>query len=481
MCHSRRRLRSTAAPTWLFAALAVPVAAQDRSPLSLRQPPDSFINQQRALEERLRQQFDQELGASQRALFDWGGWYNLHLFLFDDGVESSRTLRRHDLRLWGRATFDQGAHELYARVRTSLLDFNSGDSYDGNDDDIEGPNLERGFYRFDLARALRAYRDETIDYNLEILVGRDLVEVGSGLALSAPLDHARLTATRGAWELSLFGGRTVGSIEDMDLTRPTDRTRRDIYGGQLDYLGLDRHQPYTFVVVQQDRNSDPLFPIFQRFEYDSCYFGVGSNGELADNLRYTTEWIYETGNSYGHRQFIHQNDIQAWAALAELEYLFRSPYKTRASVEYLFASGDGGRFASPTDAFGGNTGDYEDTGFVALGYQDTGLSFAPRYSNLHMWRAGGSFYPWPEGERLRYLELGTDWYLFWKHHRDGAVSDPTADVRSGYLGWEMDYYLNWQVAADLAWTARFGVFFPGKAFSDTSVRTFLLVGFTYSF
>jgi hypothetical protein len=460
---------------------AAAASAQTRPALSLRNQPDSFINQQRAVEERLREQFEQEPGSSQRMLFDWGGWYNLNGFLFDDGVESSRTLRRHDLRLWGRLSVDEGAHEIYARTRLSLLDFNSGDSYDGNDDDVEGPNLERGLYRFDLARAMRAYRNQSIDYNLVLVLGRDLVQVGTGLALAAPLDHARLTATFHAWELSLFGGRTVGSIEDFDVTRPTERTRRNFYGGQVSYLGLDRHQPYLYVLRQEDRNHDHLFPIFQRFEYDSFYLGLGSAGEMAENLRYATEWIYETGDSFGHRQFIHRNDIQAWAAMAELEYLFRGPRNARTSIEYLFASGDGGRFASPTDAFGGNTGDYEDTGFVALGYHDTGLSFAPRYSNLHMGRAGASLFPWPENNRFRGLEVGTDWYLYWKHHRDGAVSDPTADKRSGYLGWEMDYYLNWQVASDLAWTARVGAFFPGKSFSDRSVRTFVLIGMTYSF
>jgi len=457
------------------------VAAQTRPSLSLRDAPESFINQQRSIEVRMREQFDRERGAAQRALFDWGGWYNLHFFLFDDGVESSRTLRRHDLRLWGRLSWDESAHEFYARSRLSLLDFNSGDSYDGNDDDVEGPNLERGYYRFDLARALHTYNDRVIDYNVVVTVGRDLVQVGSGLALAAPLDHVKLTATSRAWELSLFGGRTVGSLEDLDLTRPTDRTRRNLYGGQLSYLGMDRHQPYFFAVQQEDRNRDPLFPLFQRFEYDSRYLGIGSSGELIERLRYSTEWVYETGDGFGHQQFIHQNDVEAWAALAELEYLFRGPHKARGSVEYLFASGDGGRFASPTDAFGGNTGDYEDTGFVALGYHDTGLSFAPRYSNLHLWRTGASFYPWPQRQRLQRLEVGTDWYLFWKHHRDGAVSDPTANVRSGYLGWEMDYYLNWRVAADLSWTARLGVFFPGQSFSDTSVRTFFLIGLTYSF
>jgi len=44
---------------------------------------------------------------------------------------------------------------------------------------------------------------------------------------------------------------------------------------------------------------------------------------------------------------------------------------------------------------GGNTrGD--DTSFVGFGYRDTGLSFAPRLSNIHVWRLGASFIPFEE-------------------------------------------------------------------------------------
>jgi len=446
-----------------------------------RRDPDSFLNQQRALEERLRRQFDEEVGSTQRALFDWGGWYSNHVFLFDDGVDSSRTLRRHDLRLWGRLSVDRGAHEVYVRTRLSLLDFNTGDAYDGNDDDVEGPNLERGYYRFDLAKAIRAYERRRVDYNVVITGGRDLVLFGTGLALATPLDHVSARGTYRSFELTGFAGRTVGSSQDFDLSRTATRTRRDLFGAQLKYLGFERHEPFAYAFRQRDRNREAAYRPFQRFDYDSFYVGLGSTGEIAKGLRYTTEWVYETGRSFGHRQFIHDNDIDAWAVQAELEYLFPGEHKARTAIEYVFGSGDPDRFASPTNTVGGNLGDLDDTGFVGFGYRDTGLSFAPRYSNLHMWRAGASCYPWPNHRRFKHFELGTDLYLYHKHHRSAAVSDPTADLRSGYLGWEMDYYANWQMTADLTWTARSGVFFPGKAFRDRTTRTFFLVGMTWSF
>lgn len=450
-------------------------------PRASRAEPDSFINQQRALEESLRRRFDTEVGDSMRALFDWGGWYSLYLFTFDDGVESSRTLRRHDLRLWARLNIDEGAHELYARTRLSLLDFNSGDSYDGNDNDVEGPNLERGFYRFDLARAMRAYADRGIDYNIVIKAGRDLVQFGTGLALAAPLDHVSLRGTYGSFDLTALAGKTVGSSEDFDLSRPPNRTHRDFFGGQLTYRGFERHEPFIYALRQNDRNRETVFPLFQDFNYDSWYIGLGSSGELVEQLRYSTECVYEGGRDFGHQQPIDDKDIEAWSIQAEIEYLFAGEHRARTSIEYLFGSGDPDRPVSPTNTIGSNLDDSQDTAFIGFGYHDTGLSFAPRYGNLHMWRAGASYYPLPDHGRFRNLELGTDWYLYYKHHRSAAVSDPTAIRPASYLGWEMDCYANWRVTSDLAWTARLGAFFPGRAFDDRTTRTFLLVGMTWSF
>lgn len=478
MVESGRQLGRLPWAGWVAVFIGTATAGAAGQPTVSRHDPDSFVNQQRAVERRLREAFDVERG---RALFDWGGWYGAYLFLFDDGVESSRTLRRSDLRLWGRLALDRGAHELYARTRVSLLDFNDGDSYDGDDDDVEGPNLERGWYRFDLAKAMGAGGDRATDYNLVLTAGRDLVQFGGGVTLATPLDHVSLRSTYGSVETTALAGRTVGSSLDFDPSRTARRTRRNFFGVEVKHLGLDRHEPFAYALWQRDRNREARFQPFQRHDYNSFYLGVGATGEIRRRLRYEAECVYESGRSFGDRQFLRDNDISAWAIHTELEYLFAGAPKARASIEYLFGSGDSDRFASPTNSAVGNRGHFKDSGFIAFGYDDTGLSFAPRYGNLHMWRTGASCYPWPAHPKLRHLELGTDWYVYHKHHRSAAVSDPTANRRSGFLGWEMDYFANYRMTADLAWTARWGLFFPGPAFSDRGTRTFFLVGMTWSF
>ncbi|GMV96078.1 MAG: hypothetical protein AMXMBFR83_04470 [Phycisphaerae bacterium] len=442
---------------------------------------DAFLLQQRALEEQVRAALNRERPADQRIEYDWGGWYSFYLFLFDDGIESSRTFRQHDFRLWGSANIDQGAHEIYGRLKLQFEDFNHGDAYDRNHDDTIGPNLDRAFYKFDLRQAARAYWNQSLDWDLSVKVGRDFVELGTGYALSMPLDHVLIVAEAAKLKATALMGTTIRSMPDIDRGRPGGgSSERNFWGGQLEYTGLQKHTPFVYGLINKDQKTEHPWVPMQNFDYDTWYVGVGSRGELLDNLRYSTEWVWEGGESFGDRHFLTTSDVEAWAFDFLLEYLSRRAMKPRIWAEYMFASGDGGRYASPTNAIGGNTSE-DDTGFSAFGYRDTGLSFAPRLSNVHVWRAGAAFRPFENHEYLSNLEIGTDWFLYSKHHRDGAVSDPTANARSNYLGWEMDYFLNWRITADLAWTTRFGTFFPGKGFDDATTRTFFLTGVTYSF
>ena len=216
---------------WLCAVLAAqPLAAQSVGSVGGHES-DAFLNQQRRIEEQIEQELESALPAAQRTAIDYGGWYSFHLFLFDDGINSSRTYRRNDLRVWSRITLEQGAHEFFVRGRLSFLDFNTGDSFDGRDNDWEGMNLERGYYQFDLRNALSAYAGRKVNYNVQMKVGRDLASLGTGFALSTPLDHVLLRAE--AYNVRLTGlvGRTVGSAEDFDRSRSTTRTRRGILRG----------------------------------------------------------------------------------------------------------------------------------------------------------------------------------------------------------------------------------------------------------
>jgi hypothetical protein len=147
----------------------------------------------------------------------------------------------------------------------------------------------------------------------------------------------------------------------------------------------------------------------------------------------------------------------------------------------MFASGDPDRTYSPTDAAGGNRFGTKDSSFVGFGLRDTGISLAPVPSNLHIWRLGGALLPFENVQLFRDLEVGTNWFLYHKNRSRAAISDPLADNYSGDVGWEMDYFINWRLSADLSWTVRWGVFYPGSAYSDRGPRHMLFSGITWSF
>ena len=442
----------------------------------------AFLERQRALDRENQRKLQQELPTAQRFRVDWGGWYNSYFFMFDDGVVSSRTLRQNELRLWASFNADRGIHQGYARLRMTHNDWNAGDSFTPNEDDLDGPNLERGWYMFDIAKALRLYGGVEKPFELKFKIGRDLVHIGTGFALDVPLDHIMFQGEVFDFQTTLVGGWTPSSTENIDRSRPVaDHSDRHFWIVEERYKGWAEHEPFVYVAWQDDHTSeDPPEP-FQQFRYDSRYVGFGSTGELVDNLRYSTEWVIQRGRSYSDQRFIKRNRIKAWGFDHRLDYVFRHKTKPVISAEWMFASGDANRLGSPTNAIGGNRNDKTDRSFVGFGFRDTGISFSPRLSNIHVWRLGGSFRPLPDVAAAKELELGTDWYLYYKNHSTAAVSDGLANRQSGYLGWEMDYFANYRILTDLAWTVRFGAFFPGKAFSDRTSRTFLLTGITWSF
>ncbi len=443
---------------------------------------DSFLARQRALEEENERNLQRDLPLAQKFRVDWGGWYNSYFFLFDDGIESSRTLRQNELRLWAYVSADRGIHEAYARMRMTYTDWNHGDSFTPNEDDLDGPNLERGWYQFDLGRALRGYGAYDAPFELRFKMGRDLVHAGSGYAIDLPLDHVRVQAEYKDFETNFTVGKTPASTENIDRSRPVaDHSDRNFWIIEERYKGWDSHEPFFYIAWQDDNTSEDPPNYLQNYRYSSRYIGFGSTGELVDNLRYSSEWVIERGRSFGNARYMRHDVIKAWGFDHRLDYYFRHKMKPVVSMEYMFASGDSNRLGSPTNAEGGNRNDHVDRSFVGFGFRDTGISFSPRLSNIHVWRLGGSFRPFPDVESAKELELGSDWYLYWKHRSVAAVTDALAGRQSGYLGWEMDYYANYRIFSDLSWTVRFGMFFPGKAFTDRTTRTFLLTGVTWSF
>ncbi len=475
---SREFWRWLPAGLFVLLALAGLAEAQERGVADDRS--QAVLQQQRAIDNELRSRRERSRPLDAMLDWQWGGWIEYYTFHFDDGTQSQRVLQRPGLALWTRLGIDHGAHEFFARMRLRFEYYNPGDEFTRQQDWI-GPNLDRGFYQMDVGKALRLTQPSD-PIQGQVRIGRQDVIFGTGYAFDLPLDAVQGTLSVYDWRATGLIGKTIASTPNIDRSSPVDNhSGRNIYGVQLGYAGFDRHAPFAYALWNDDHTDERPKDRLQNYAYDSSYFGVGSRGELAHNLSYWFETVYESGRSYGDGDWRSRDEIDAWGLNAGLEYLWDLPARPRAAVEYMFASGDGNRIFNASGAAGGNRGDRRDTSFVAFGYRDTGISASPSLSNIHVWRAGGSLRPAESVELLRELELGSNWFLYQKHQSNGAISDTTADEFSGYVGWEMDYYVNWRIASDLAWTIRWGLFFPGDAFSDTDERSFLFTGLTWSF
>ncbi len=473
----------------LSAAAAAPAFAQAPSQI------ERFDRQLEQIQRQSRMRVDESVSPNDRAIFDHGALLSLSYVTLDDPAGKSHGLRQAELIGYGRANFD-GAHEFFIRGRAAYNDFNDGESFDGRGDYKVMPRIERFHYRFDLQRALGAYEGKSIDYNIVLQGGRQLVTWANGLTLSEVIDGGIATINIGKLSLDLLAGVTYDKDVDFDVSRPNFRsdTTRRVFGAMASIPIVStpsgEHRIFAYGLVQRDDNGSETLvtdSVTTRFDYNSYYIGVGASGNFGDNLLYGVEFVYEGGHTLSNStdpadssQLLQTRDqIQAFALDARLDYVLADPRRTKFSAELILASGDSDRIASNT-TLGGNKSGTHDNSFNALGLLNTGLAFAPAVSNVAIGRVGASTFPMPDSSIFKQMQLGTDFLVFNKMVRDGPIDEPTSDGR--YLGTEGDFYMNWQVTSDVSLSMRYGIFFPGSAISgDSSPRNFFFLGVSYAF
>ena len=435
---------------------------------------------------------DEELSLQQRTFIDYGAYATFGYLSLDDNIDDNHVLRQYELVGYTRLNFD-GAHEFFLRGFLTYRDFNPGDAFDQFGDELLDPEFDRWYYRFDLQRHVAAYQGRRIDYNVNVLAGRDLEFWGNGLVLSTDVEGVRTTLSWGGNDLMLLAGVTPVRTVDFDASRPRfqHNTRRGFYGAMLS-RNIAGHRPYVYGLVQRDYNEhDTLVtgPVTTEFDYDSHYIGVGASGPIGDRLAYGVEAAYEGGETMSNSFVVGgpfltpvpqtRDDIEAWAADVRLDYLFPDERRTRLSGEVIIASGDDDRL-NTSNTFGGNAPDTKDRAFNAFGLLNSGLAFAPSVSNLLAFRVGASTFPLPHHSAFRRLQIGSDIFIFNKFDSDAPIDEATAN--ESYLGWEPDLFVNWQATSDVTLVLRYGIFFPSDdAFSSDESRQYFYGGVTYAF
>jgi hypothetical protein len=485
---THRPTASLSAPAAAVAVLLILAATAPRARAQAEL--ERFERQLEQIQRDTRLRVDQRIPAEQRTRFDYGGYLSLQYLSLDDQNGDNHGLRQYDLVGYAHLNLD-GVHEFYTSVRGTYRDFNPGDPFSADEGSGWYGELDRAYYRFDLQRYKAAYEGQQIPYNVVFTGGRQLISWANGLTLSTVLDSVTLDLEYGPLAVQFLAGITPRRTVDFDSSRPhfDDNTFRGFYGVLASYT-VGQHRPFAYALFQQDYNHDyesTLGVISTRFEYFSYYLGIGSTGAITDRLAYGVEAVYEGGstlsNSFDPATFFPldqtEDDVEAWAVDARLDYLFNDPRRTRLSAEFILASGDPDRFHA-SNTFGGNRQRTRDHSFNAFGLLNTGLAFSPSVSNLIAFRAGGSTFPFPDSSRLGRLQVGFDVFAFGKAREAGGIDEQTLEGR--YLGWEPDLYLNWQVTSDVTLVLRYGVFFPnGDVVVQDDTRQFFFGGLTFAF
>ena len=472
-----KRLFATIALVLLLAA-----QASAQSDAQRLQRLDQTLNE--VLEYRYERTDGRTLAESARV--DYGVYTILSVIASDNVDRTTRELASVDARFWVRA--EQAGSTGYARLRLHYQWFDATtDEFWAAGDGFRYPLLDRWWYEFDWRRNRQATGGTDPDWNWNTRLGRQLVTWGTGITLYRTLYSARLNFEWSRFHLQTMAGQSPDhDFIDFDASRPgyTSDTERNFWGVLLDYRGWTSHQPFLYFLDQIDRN-DTTLSGGGEYHYDSSYVALGSTGQLGGSTFYRFEAIYEFGESASDLTGSFpqtRDDIAAWAIKFEVIITPRRYPKLRnfrLELELLLGSGDSDRGHS-AHTINGNQSGTNDTSFNAFGYWNTGLVLALDLSNLASLRLGPRWRPWRTEEPGSKVEFGLDLFFFGKLDSDAPVSVTTIPGE-GYIGFEADLIIAWQLTSDLAIDFRYGIFLPGDAFLGSKPMQFAYLGVSYGF
>lgn len=467
---------------------SIPVDAQD---IALEEA--QKVRQQR-MDKEVEHVLEARRELSQHLLWDWGGSERFTFLTYDDidnarQSDKRRTQRSNNFNLWGLLNLGD-IHSFYVRLKGEQIDWNQGDKYRSTENQFHW-NLEEGFdrgtYTLNIEKALKEYFNYEMPVQIKLTAGRFRSSLGNQLAYSKKGNGVQLEGKSKWIDLKLFAFRNLIDEENIDFTTPGFRSsKRYFYGAEVKYNGFKKHMPYLFVLIQEDHSGENIEDPDQDYEYDSKYYGVGSRGLIIKNLYYKIEGILETGRSFPEasaaRGFSPDNErIEAWAFDTTLTYKYDMITQPTFSAEYAFGTGDPDRTGRVTAATGGgNEEGSADRNFLPFGYIDTGLSLAPRISNLRMARFGFEFTP-SEYVGGRNLTMGVNYFLFRKDAKKGAISDTRADRQIRNIGKEFDVNIAWKILSDLSASVNYGRFYPGNAYSDKDAKDYVTASIMFQF
>jgi len=282
-------------------------------------------------------------------------------------------------------------------------------------------------------------------------VGRQVLLYGDQ-RLIGPLDWSALSRTFDAVKLRYDNGEGLWVDAFVSSVVVPDRYIVDESDHDSVFSGIYAHIPKTgpqdtefyLLHLNDDDRDDDFITIGTHMK---------SNAGAPGAWDYEGEFAFQTGTAGGR-------DLTAFAGYVEAGYTFDHPWKSRASLEYSYASGD-------DDATDGDEGAFQNlfpTNHLHYGLMDTWS-----WSNLHNVALHLSAKPTPK------LTVGVDLHAFWladtgdAWRRANARTQvrPISPGASSFSGMEADVLVSYSVSKNIALTAGYSHFFAGDYLDDT--------------
>ncbi|MGI3212339.1 alginate export family protein [Roseovarius tibetensis] len=288
---------------------------------------------------------------------------------------------------------------------------------------------------------------EDIRPGLSFRLGRQEVQDRREWLYDADLDGIRFLYERERLAFEIMAGRELAFKENLLEPKP-EEDKIDNYAATLSFAPSDDHliSAYTFFRNgREDLDEDPV------------YIGLRAHGDATDRLSYWGNAVMLRGRADGNRLRGTALDIGA-------TYRIPGTLEPSLTLAYAYGSGD-------PDPSGGIDRQFRQTGLHDNTYRFNGVedfryygeTLDPDLSNLEVFTVGLGVRPTERSSidltyhRYRQDEVTED-------DIPGARVRPETNGESRDIGHGVNLILGYQDIEDVRLRAKFGWFFPGKAF-----------------
>lgn len=369
-----------------------------------------------------------------------------------------------NILLWARVTLPANG-SFFIRARDTLMLKLYEDNYPA-DSVTNLVDLDAAYYEYNPPAS-----------GIKLSAGRKVFSLGAGILLAGRGDGIETGYTSKAADIKAFGMYTGLLRKDFNpygLSGPdfNDGAKR-MFAGLSVGRDVGNQTPYLLGMYQKDMSKDNQDA---KIDYNSWYAGAGVKGVISRS-DYFAEGYYEGGESFTGGE---PSTISAFGAAAAVNYYFEGKTSPALSVQYGFASGDPDR-GSANSSTGNSAGD--DNGFIAFGYFPGGLALRPAFSNIHIFRLGGSFNPFGgDDSRVKKMTFAAKYSFYAKFDEKGVINSGEAGRIYFDAGHGADASIRWAPYTDLSVYTMYGLFVPGRAYpTDEPLRHFMIIGTNLSF